>query len=173
MAIQGWPEEGRVLIWIKKRADSGASPSDGDLEYFQRIRARFCEIVGSEPESEVRSWGETARGESDTAEASGRNSTNEMNKLYETASEGGALSDRLQSVYSMYEVAAQQLENPTDQEAYNWIKDQLKGEGVDHKLLRFGTWSRYLRDARNYLGTSKNTPRSGRTGRSIVSEKDI
>ncbi len=61
------------------------------------------------------------------------------------------------------------LNGATDREVYDWIDEHSDGD----PLPNFDTWSRYLRDAREAAGISKNTPRSERTGRSIVRLDEI
>jgi hypothetical protein len=52
----------------------------------------------------------------------------------------------------------------TDQEAYDWLKENYEEELPDYE-----NWGRYLRYARKALGKNKYTPRRGREqGRSIV-----
>lgn len=58
-------------------------------------------------------------------------------------------------------------DQPTDQEVYDW----LKGEEV--KLLKFDTWSRYLRDFRIATDQSKYGKRAGYTGRSAISVSEL
>ena len=55
-----------------------------------------------------------------------------------------------------------------DKEVYTWLKDN----GVDdYTLPAFETWQRYVREGRKHYDTSKNTPRAGRTGRSIITSQ--
>ncbi len=61
------------------------------------------------------------------------------------------------------------LEGETDQTVYTWLKEHSDGDA----LQSFAVWSRYVREARRAAGTSKNTPRSGRKGRSIVRPDEI
>jgi hypothetical protein len=61
------------------------------------------------------------------------------------------------------------LKAATDCDVYKWIKDHSDGDSVP----TYATWSRYLREARGAVGTSKNAPRSSRTGRSIVRVDEI
>lgn len=59
----------------------------------------------------------------------------------------------------------------TDDEAYRWLGSHM--EPGDPPMPARDTWLRYLREARKFYGIQKNSPRAGRTGRSIVSEHDI
>jgi len=63
------------------------------------------------------------------------------------------------------------LTGASDSEVYSSVKENLEaGEG----LPNFATWSRYLREAREFYSAQKNTPRSGRpTGKSVVREDQI
>lgn len=61
------------------------------------------------------------------------------------------------------------LNGAPDREVYEWLQEHWDGD----PLLTFATWSRYLREARNATGTSKNAPRAGRDGRSIVRPDEI
>jgi len=48
---------------------------------------------------------------------------------------------------------------PTDREVWEWLLiHRRKGENMP----RFETWQRYIREARNFHGCQKNTPRAGR-----------
>jgi hypothetical protein len=52
-----------------------------------------------------------------------------------------------------------------DREAYDWLKEYgLEG----YEPPSFESWRRYVRGGRLHYGDQKNTPRAGRTGRSIV-----
>jgi hypothetical protein len=63
-----------------------------------------------------------------------------------------------------------QLNGATDHEVYDWLVDHAEGE----RLPIFGTWSRYVREAREHYKAQKNTARIGRvTGKSVVSEDEI
>lgn len=63
-----------------------------------------------------------------------------------------------------YLLAAKELGgNPTDQQAYEWLNENEK-----RMTVSLGTWTRYLRIARNTQGLQKNHPRAGRTGRSVA-----
>lgn len=61
----------------------------------------------------------------------------------------------------------------TDEQAYQFVKQKEEQERSGEALLPYETWRRYLRKARRYYGTQKNSPRAGRGGRSIVSVRDI
>ncbi len=64
-----------------------------------------------------------------------------------------------------------ELAEATDRDVYRWLSEHVDdGE----QLPAFGTWSRYLREARVFYGTSKHNRRSGRgTGRSVVRRGEI
>jgi hypothetical protein len=62
-----------------------------------------------------------------------------------------------------------ELQRETVRAVYDWIAEHNDGD----RLLSFATWERYLRTARKVTGTGKNTPRRGRTGRSIVGPDEI
>jgi hypothetical protein len=80
------------------------------------------------------------------------------------------------NAYSQYHFAVRLMakeeavttgERTTDEAAYTW----LIRHGEDYRvpsLPKFDTWVRYLRSARKKAGESKNRPRRGRGGRSIV-----
>ena len=58
----------------------------------------------------------------------------------------------------------------TNREAYAWLQEH----GLDdYSLPKYETWERYVRSGRSHYGTQKNTPRAGRTGRSIVAAEQI
>lgn len=80
------------------------------------------------------------------------------------------LSCSVEKAYQQFDSYQAQYVNCTDREAYDWLKKHNDGD----PLPNFDTWTRYLRKARNFYGTNKNTPRSGReTGKSIVSCNQI
>ena len=85
------------------------------------------------------------------------------------------LPERFEDAYEGYKLAAATLGgNPTDKQAYEWVQDAVKAKGYsEEQLPDFETWQRYLRGARRHYGEQKNSPRYGRTGRSIVSQADI
>jgi hypothetical protein len=68
-----------------------------------------------------------------------------------------------------YKRAVDVLGDCEDREAYDWLKEHDE----DRSLPNFATWARYLREARKRLGLPKNTPRYGRTGRSIVRPDEL
>ncbi len=61
------------------------------------------------------------------------------------------------------------LKGATDREVYDWLREHSDAD----TFPEFATWGRYLRDARKATGTGKYTPRSGRTGRSVVRPDEI
>ena len=61
----------------------------------------------------------------------------------------------------------------TDQQAYDDLKLYDCPLYEDVKLPKWSAWSRALRRARERTRQQKNTPRGGRSGRSIVNAKDI
>jgi hypothetical protein len=72
--------------------------------------------------------------------------------------------------FDSFRIAAENLpDDPTDKEAYAWIKEKCELEAA---LPPFKSWSRYLRIARRFFGEQKNSPRRGRNGRSIVMAHD-
>lgn len=77
----------------------------------------------------------------------------------------------IEKAYQSYQYAIEK--NPDfagkkDKEVYTW----LKNNGIDdYTLPAFETWQRYVREGRKHYGTSKNTPRAGRTGRSIITSQ--
>jgi hypothetical protein len=79
-----------------------------------------------------------------------------------------------QKAYSQYQWAIRtnaELSGAGDRAVYDWLTEHSE-EG--EQLPSFASWTRYLRDARAAIGTSKHTPRHGReTGRSIVRPSDI
>ncbi|MBI4582728.1 MAG: hypothetical protein HY717_01650 [Planctomycetes bacterium] len=63
-------------------------------------------------------------------------------------------------------------ENPactTYRDAYEWIG----GHDDKDQLLCFATWETYVRKRLKAAGLSKNSPRQGRTGRSVVGSEDL
>ena len=72
--------------------------------------------------------------------------------------------------YQQYQMAEKSLGDTTDRQAYDWLKERVE---ETERLPDFNTWTRYLRTARKFYGTQKNTPRGGRTGRSIVEWGEI
>jgi hypothetical protein len=77
----------------------------------------------------------------------------------------------IEKAYQSYQYAIEK--NPDfagkkDKEVHTW----LKNNGIDdYTLPAFETWQRYVRKGRKHYGTSKNTPRAGRTGRSIITSQ--
>ena len=71
--------------------------------------------------------------------------------------------------------------NLQDREAHDWLKEYgisaekyESTELAEYQLPAFGTWSRYLREARNALDKSKYTKRAGRPhGKSIVHPDEL
>jgi hypothetical protein len=64
-----------------------------------------------------------------------------------------------------------ELNGATDRVVYDWLKRHLE---EDETLPTFATWSRYVRDAREFYETQKNLPRAGRLpGKSVVREDQI
>ncbi len=55
-----------------------------------------------------------------------------------------------------------------DKDIYDWLNREHDEVLPDYELPAFETWQRYLREGRKHYSTSKNTPRAGRTGRSII-----
>ena len=76
------------------------------------------------------------------------------------------LSPRFEQAYRSFCLAETKLEREvTAPEAYEWLKENGPD---DYPLPDFGTWSRYVREGRAWHDNRKNSPRGGRTGRSIV-----
>src|SRR5690606_20355136 len=69
----------------------------------------------------------------------------------------------------------------TDKEAYSWIqthgldveKSIQFSELEDYRLPSLRTWITYVVNGRSKLGSKKNQSRAGRSGRSIVSFKEV
>ncbi len=76
--------------------------------------------------------------------------------------------------HAQYEIAIKKKSSlNTDRQVYDWINNN-KDDDELYLLPRFDTWVRYLREARNHLGESKYSPRSGRdTSGSIVRPEEI
>jgi len=77
--------------------------------------------------------------------------------------------------YQSYDYAITQkpeLANATDNKVYDWLKEYGTGED-DYELPYCETWKRQVRAGRKHHGMQKNTPRSGRTSRSIVTVNQI
>jgi len=87
--------------------------------------------------------------------------------------EGDGLTKAERQAYQSYEYAISQkpkLADKTDDEAYNWLKENSL---PDYELPSPETWKRYVRRGRWVNGTQKTSPRKGRTGRSIVKADQI
>lgn len=84
------------------------------------------------------------------------------------------LSPRANKAHAAYELACQKmgLEEPTDRQVYEWLADKSELPG-GYDIPVFGTWQRYVREARKHHSTQKNISRSGRTGRSIVNQDEL
>lgn len=63
------------------------------------------------------------------------------------------------------------LADTKDNEIYNWLKEN--GITEEYELPSRETWKRQVRSGRKHHGTQKNTPRAGRTSRSIVTVNQI
>lgn len=62
-----------------------------------------------------------------------------------------------------------QLTGKKDEDIYNWLKEN----GIeDYHLPPLDSWKRYVRAGRKHYGTSKNTPRAGRTPKTAISTTD-
>jgi hypothetical protein len=105
--------------------------------------------------------GPTARAEPNTADPQA--ATKALTGLAE-------LLPSYQGAYQQYQRAVSYWGAMTDKEAYNRLN---KEDNETDELPPFSTWARYLRGARRHYGTQKNTPRAGRTGRSIVTPDEI
>jgi hypothetical protein len=85
------------------------------------------------------------------------------------------LSPSRQKAYQLYYWATQQnpdLRTATDKEVYDWLKEHPDVD--DASLPCFDTFQRYLRAARQFFGSQKNTPRAGRSdSRSVVRRDEI
>lgn len=102
---------------------------------------------------------------------------------YETAADSGddetkSEDDEPRELKLIYEKAYRQYllieevnGKVTDEQAYELLKQGAK-DGTEDVLHSLETWKRYLREARRYYQTQKNSPRAGRTGRSIVKAAD-
>jgi hypothetical protein len=92
-------------------------------------------------------------------------------------SRGHGLTPAVLRAYQSYEAAERALMDSgvsriTDQAAYAWVFEQLSGTEM-HDFPTRDTWCRYVREARNLVGANKNQSRAGRTGRSIISAREI
>ena len=83
----------------------------------------------------------------------------------------GAESARFTTAYESFELAERNAGHKlTSKQAYEWLREN----GPAHyRMPTFQTWNRYVRQARTSRGQQKNTPRGGRTGRSIASAHDL
>lgn len=81
------------------------------------------------------------------------------------------LSPVVEQAYRVWEAARDVVERtgarPTYKNIYAYLQDELTAED-GYELPNLETWSRYVREGRSHYGTSGNSPRAGRTGRSIV-----
>jgi two-component system NtrC family response regulator len=64
------------------------------------------------------------------------------------------------------------LKDGTDAEVFRWLKADGRGED-DGLPASCETFQRYLREARAHYDAHKNTPRAGRTGRSVVRADEV
>ena len=78
---------------------------------------------------------------------------------------------RIELAYQSFQGAERDTSRSlTNREAYEWLQEH----GPDgYSLPAFETWSRYVRGGQRHYGTQKNTPRAGRTGRSIVPAEQL
>jgi hypothetical protein len=60
----------------------------------------------------------------------------------------------------------------TDRNVYDWLNGR---SDVPEELPSFGSWSKYLREARAHYKDHKHTPRTGRptSGKSVVHRDQI
>lgn len=89
-----------------------------------------------------------------------------------TAERSLAKAERL--AYQSYDDAITQkpeLADTKDNEIYNWLKEN--GTSEEYELPSCETWKRQVRAGRKHYGKQKNTPRAGRTSRSIVRVSQI
>jgi hypothetical protein len=118
--------------------------------------------------------GETLPSDDTLENQSANNRGQDKGDLAKRAGDAG-LSPSRKKAYQQYQSAVKkiaELDGATDRQVYDWLGEHCDDE--DEKLPPFSTWSRYLRHARAYYGTSKNTRRAGRqTGRSIVGSDEI
>src|SRR5262249_3488292 len=78
-----------------------------------------------------------------------------------------------EKAYRLFQWAMEQ--NPslkTDKEVYDWL---LERSDLPEELPNFGSWSKYLRDARAYYSDHKHTPRTTNkvSGKSVVRRDQI
>jgi hypothetical protein len=128
--------------------------------------ARYTEI-----EQRLKDLGETFAGAGGQEQAEGAGRGQGGGEQSEGDSAGKLPPSRLK-VLNQYRDALSKcpaLNEAIDQDVYDWLKEHSD----DDPLPSFANWSRYLREARKATGTNKNTPRSGRTGRSVVRSDEI
>lgn len=102
-----------------------------------------------------------------------RDASAEESAMKPGSSEPATLVGRYERAYQSYRLAESQgpfNSPPTDQQAYEWLKEHGP---EDYALPAFPTWQRYLRNARSHYGTQKHSPRAGRTGRSVGRPDDL
>lgn len=85
---------------------------------------------------------------------------------------GRPRSARHEAAYRAFELAEQKTGRQlTLQQAYKWLEDNdAEGYELPAEVTTFG---RYVRAARKFYGTQRNSSRCGRTGRSIATAEDI
>jgi hypothetical protein len=83
---------------------------------------------------------------------------------------GRPLPKRCESAYQESLAAIAALGNVVDRDLYGWVQENYP-EGKD--IQDFTTWIRYVREGRKFHGTNKNSGRTGRTGRSIITSDEI
>lgn len=79
-----------------------------------------------------------------------------------------------EKAYSQYKAAIAReprLAEATDQEVYEYVRDNLLDDG--ERLPKLETWTRHVRAGRTANGERKNQPRAGRVGRSVVRAHEI
>ncbi len=72
--------------------------------------------------------------------------------------------------YQQSLAAIEALGHVVDRDLYRWVQENYP-EGLD--IQHFATWIRYVREGRKFHGTNKNSGRTGRTGRSIITSDEI
>jgi hypothetical protein len=87
-----------------------------------------------------------------------------------TLTKATALPLSCERAYRGFQRAVSLCGEMTDKAAYDWLNEQDK---ETDEMPAFDTWVRYLRKGREHYGTQKNTPRGGRSGRSIVTLDQI
>jgi hypothetical protein len=85
----------------------------------------------------------------------------------------GNLKPSREKAYRLFEWAMGQ--NPslkTDREVYDWLSSRSE---LPDELPSFDSWSKYLRDARDYYDDHKHTPKTTKTagGKSVVRRDQI